>query len=64
MILGAVQVLTSAALFVSVIRALVAPPFSENYRASENPKNLAPYHASGKAQKLHFRVIAAATPPV
>ena len=38
--------------------------FLENYRAIENPENLARYHPSGKAQKLHFRVIAAATPPV
>ena len=64
MIFGAVQVLTSAALFVSVIRALVAPPFSENCRAIKNPENLAPYHPSGKAQRLYFRVIAAAMPPV
>ena len=64
MILGAVQVLTSVALFVSVIRTLVAPPFSENCSAIENPENLAPYYRSGKTQRLHFRVIAAATPPV
>ena len=64
MILGAVQVLTSAALFVSVIRTLVVLPFSENCRAIENPENLAPYHPSGKAERLHFRIIAAAMPPV
>ena len=63
MIFGAVQVVTSAALFVSVIRALVAPAFSENCRAIENPENLAPHLPSGKAQRLHFQVIAAATPP-
>ena len=53
----------SLQLFVAVIRALGALPFSENCRAIKNPANLASYLPSGKAQRFHLLVIAAATPP-
>ena len=45
------------------MRTLVAQRFSANHRAIENPFNLALYLPSGyKAERLHFWVIAAATP--
>ena len=46
------------------IRTSVAVPFSEIYRAIANAANPAPYLRDGTSEWLHFRIVAAATPPV
>ena len=47
----------SAAFSISVVCALVAPPFLENYRTVENFTSSALYLLCGMAERLHFKIL-------